>query len=186
MTRTWLFLTSLSVLAAGAYHGTHAERGAAARLGVVRRWRNGCSVLQVAGLEPLPDTPVAVVRFLPGQPQSVVLARVLRSRACFDGSGGPVQGRVVALELDGAALEPGEAAIGVVDPPQPVDIVDGKAVAELGGDDVPVRFRICTSQEGVHLTVWKGEPLKGPRRWHAYASVGYDTEPTCEEGDWQE
>jgi hypothetical protein len=156
------------------------------RLGVVSSARSGCAVLQVAGPAPRPGTPVAVVRLLPGQPQTVLEAHVVQSRACIDGSGGPAAGRRVVLDLGAAELLPGEPAIGVVDPPRPVAVSGGHATADLDGDGVPARFRACTTQEGVHLTVWRGEPLHGPRRWHAYYYIGHDTEPTCEEADWRE
>ena len=44
--------------------------------------------------------------------------------------------------------------------------VRGQAVAaDLDGDGVLETFRACTTREGVHLTVWSGEPLKGKRVW---------------------
>lgn len=54
---------------------------------------------------------------------------------------------------------------------------------DLDGDGAPESFRACTSTEGVHLTVWTGEPLKGRRRWHTYYYLGYDVEPSCTEAD---
>lgn len=39
--------------------------------------------------------------------------------------------------------------------------------------------------EGLHLTVWTGEPLKGKSRWHAYYYLGYDTEANCTAADYQ-
>jgi hypothetical protein len=50
---------------------------------------------------------------------------------------------------------------------------------DLDGDGHPESFRSCTSSEGVHLTVWKGKPLKGRREWHYYYYLGYDVDPTC-------
>ena len=47
-----------------------------------------------------------------------------------------------------------------------------------------VRVRGCTSSEGLHLTLWAGEPLKGRRLWHAYYYLGYDVEPTCQPADY--
>jgi hypothetical protein len=40
-------------------------------------------------------------------------------------------------------------------------------------------FRACASQDGVHLTVWRGVPLKGARLWHEYYYLGQDLEPNC-------
>jgi hypothetical protein len=43
-----------------------------------------------------------------------------------------------------------------------------------------VYFRSCTSSEGVHMSAWLDEPLKGERLWHLYYYLGYDLESTCE------
>jgi hypothetical protein len=52
-------------------------------------------------------------------------------------------------------------------------------VADLDGDGRLEFFRSCTSQEGVHFTIWSDKPLQGKRRWHRYFYLGYDVEPTC-------
>jgi hypothetical protein len=49
----------------------------------------------------------------------------------------------------------------------------------------PIRVRECTSSEGLHLTLWSGEPLKSTRLWHLYYYLGYDVEPTCQPADYQ-
>lgn len=49
----------------------------------------------------------------------------------------------------------------------------------------PIRVRSCTSHEGLHFTLWAGEPLKSTRLWHRYYYLGYDVEPTCRPGDYQ-
>jgi hypothetical protein len=49
-----------------------------------------------------------------------------------------------------------------------------------------IRVRGCTSSEGLHLSLWSGEPLKGTRLWHMYYYLGYDVEPTCRPADYQE
>jgi len=51
------------------------------------------------------------------------------------------------------------------------------------GDGQPKSFRSCASTEGLHLTVWEGEPLVGRRKWHYYYYLGYDVEANCEEAD---
>ena len=57
--------------------------------------------------------------------------------------------------------------------------------ADLDGDENPEQARLCTSNEGVHLTLWTlvdsaaaGTP-RAHRRWHAYQPLGYDVEPSC-------
>jgi len=49
-----------------------------------------------------------------------------------------------------------------------------------------IGVRGCTSSEGLHLTLWSGEPLKGKRLWHMYYYLGYDVEPTCQPADYQD
>ena len=62
----------------------------------------------------------------------------------------------------------------------------GRAVSlDFGVQYSDVRVRTCTSTEGVHLTVWSGPVLKGPRLWHAYYYLGYDVEPTCRPEDYR-
>jgi hypothetical protein len=51
---------------------------------------------------------------------------------------------------------------------------------------IPIGVRSCTSSEGLHLTLWSGEPLKSTRLWHMYYYLGYDVEPTCQPADYQE
>jgi hypothetical protein len=58
-------------------------------------------------------------------------------------------------------------------------------VADLDTAAGLTTFRACTSNEGVHLTLWSGEPLKGKRIWHHYVYLGFDTEPRCQELDYR-
>jgi hypothetical protein len=55
--------------------------------------------------------------------------------------------------------------------------------ADLDGDGQLESFRACTSSEGVHLTVWKGKPLEGLRKWHYYYYLGYNVTSDCTEAD---
>lgn len=58
--------------------------------------------------------------------------------------------------------------------------------ADLNRDGIPESFRYCTSNEGLHYTIWSGPPLKGKRLWHEYYYLGYDVEPNCTEKDYAE
>ncbi len=60
----------------------------------------------------------------------------------------------------------------------------GGITADLDGDGKIETFRTCNGVEGVHLTVWKGKPLKGARKWHYYFHLGYDVEPDCTNSDY--
>ena len=46
---------------------------------------------------------------------------------------------------------------------------------DLDGDGNPERFRVCTSEEGLHFLVEAGEQVL----WHAYYHLGLDVEPDC-------
>ena len=55
----------------------------------------------------------------------------------------------------------------------------------LAGMSKAVYVRSCTSSEGIHLTLWEGEALRGRRLWHAYQYLGYDVAPSCKPRDYQ-
>jgi hypothetical protein len=74
---------------------------------------------------------------------------------------------------------------GIIDSPGVFSPRAGVVVADLDPDGVRETFRDCTSHEGVHLTIWSGQPLTGSRRWHAYFYLGYETEPSCVERDFE-
>ena len=61
----------------------------------------------------------------------------------------------------------------------------GIATVDLNDDGKHEYFRTCTSNEGVHLTIWTGKPLIGKRIWHQYYYLGYDTNPTCRKKDYE-
>ncbi len=63
-------------------------------------------------------------------------------------------------------------------------VIDEQRVrGDLDGDGITEEFRACTSHEGLHMSIWTGEPLEGERRWRRYYYLGYDVEPSCEDRD---
>ncbi len=86
------------------------------------------------------------------------------------------------------ALPPGFAAWGTplvaLRNAGPVTVEASALTGDLEGNGTPEYFRMCSSSEGLHLTIWSGEPLVGPRRWHFYYYLGYDVEPNCSEADY--
>jgi hypothetical protein len=56
---------------------------------------------------------------------------------------------------------------------------------DLDGNGTPEGFRTCASGEGLHMTVWYGEPLSTARLWHGYFYLGYDTEADCVAQDYE-
>lgn len=65
-------------------------------------------------------------------------------------------------------------------------VVNGKVRGDLNGDGALKTFRSCTSNEGLHLTVWDEEALKTKRLWHEYYYLGYDVESSCKPADYEE
>ncbi len=77
-------------------------------------------------------------------------------------------------------------AIAFVGNSQSTSLKSGVAIADLNNDGENEQFRACTSYEGIHLTVWSGEPLKSKRRWHWYVGLSFDTEPNCTKRDYED
>lgn len=75
--------------------------------------------------------------------------------------------------------------IGIVNSPNSAKLVKGLASMDINNDGKPEFFRECTSNEGLHLTVWTDKPLIGKRIWHSYYHFNYDTESTCQKKDYE-
>lgn len=65
-------------------------------------------------------------------------------------------------------------------------VVKGKVRADLEGNGKLESFRLCTSNEGLHLTIWAGEALISKRLWHEYSYLGYDVQPNCTNEDYEQ
>jgi len=92
-----------------------------------------------------------------------------------------------SLQLDDKAFQMNQrqaAAIAVLTATRVV-VRRAKASVDLDNDGRREFFRDCTSNEGIHLTVWTGSPLRGKRRWHFYYYLGYDVVPSCKRKDWE-
>jgi hypothetical protein len=160
------------------------------RIGVVDANSEGRLCLNISNPHLVDDTEVSFV--LPYKPQRVAKATVegKASPGCSrNPDTGPdasfywlrLVGRKQAIDL-GGPLPP---AIAVVLPAGPVSVKRGTASGDLDGDGRAEFFRICTSNEGNHLTVWSGKPLLGKKKWHSYYYLGYDVVPTCKKKDYQ-
>jgi hypothetical protein len=82
-------------------------------------------------------------------------------------------------------LKPGPY-FAVLGPVSQFKIRNKQVVATLEGIPELVSFRVCTSSEGLHFTLWQGKPLLGTRVWHCYFYLGYDVEPSCKPLDTKE
>ena len=89
-----------------------------------------------------------------------------------------------SISLPDDSLDSGTAYFALITSASRLQVAERSVQGDLDDDGVLEVLRTCTSMEGVHLTIWSGEPLKGSRRWHRYYYVGYDLEQTCIEADW--
>lgn len=89
-----------------------------------------------------------------------------------------------SLKLSDKNDKNGGFGIGVVGTNSRVKIEKNLTIIDLNNDGKDEYFRECTSNEGLHLTVWTGKPLLGTRIWHSYYHFNYDTEPNCTDKDY--
>ena len=76
-------------------------------------------------------------------------------------------------------------AFAIANSSRPLTVTEQGVTADLEGDGQREYFRSCTSAEGVHLTIWKGKPLEGVRKWHYYYYLGFDVTPDCTENEYK-
>jgi hypothetical protein len=161
------------------------------QLGVVDTNSEGRLCLNISDPNLADGTEVSFV--LPERPQRVVKATV-EGKSAGSCTRNPETADPGAsfyrLKLAGGGRainlnEPMIPAIAVVRPAGPVTGTRGVVSGDLDGDGRAEFFRVCTSTEGNHLTVWSGRPLLGKRRWHSYYYLGFDVVPTCKKKDYQ-
>jgi hypothetical protein len=75
-----------------------------------------------------------------------------------------------------------EIGIAIFDPTARVEYADGEFVVHTAGARTPLQVRLCASQEGLHLTAWRGNR----RTWHEYWYLGFDLEPNCSDEETKE
>jgi hypothetical protein len=124
--------------------------------------------------------------------QKIEEAQIIESTECKDDYFGDLTGNNPKAKsthyllklLDQNAYLTG-FGIGIVNVDKKVKIEKGSATIDLDEDKENEYFRECSSNEGLHLTVWKGKPLIGKRIWHSYYHFNYDTDPTCKKKDYE-
>ena len=126
------------------------------------------------------DTQVQLVEPASGRSARAVVVGPLDACAATS-TGEPRHG--YELRVDDERLETPLLGIALAGFTGAVSEFNGSPSADLDADGQPEFFRSCTSTEGVHLTIWSGAVLTGPRRWHGYHYLGFDVAPTCTERD---
>jgi hypothetical protein len=100
--------------------------------------------------------------------------------------GADLSGRVFVLRLAPVAGDgdgDGDGFIGiVVRGASGISVRHAKVVARIDRGTA-LRFRSCTSSEGLHLSAWPSPKISGRPFWHSYVYLGYDVEPTCSEAE---
>jgi hypothetical protein len=179
MTR-WLFLTVASFAATQAVVPSSSPEfprfGVGAQVGV--------DLLCVAGLGNVrAGTQVLLVN--PSDPQYWFEGRVRPSppETCARLDKYLFKPPYTALDAVGPKPQLGDMFVALVGPATP-GVADSAVEVQVPSSTEPLRFRTCTSIEGLHLTVWLGKPLLGKRLWHEYVYLGFDVEPTCTKDDY--
>jgi hypothetical protein len=144
-------------------------------VGAVREGRSPCVSLPSVRLQP--GELLTLVRA--NQPQIAIAAAVARpvetceelSRALIDGPYYEVTAR------SAVGSDPGVWVVlrGRLE----TRSVRGSLRIRLNARYPRSRVQVCTSSEGLHLTMWTNTPLRSLRLWHQYFYLGYDVEPTC-------
>ena len=145
---------------------------AAVRYGVVLQDTSGVDCLVMAGPVVAKGTPVLVVL---QQPQGVLKGVVGSPREVSCGESALLAG--TSYEISVAGLENHDPAVAVIAPGATGNVGGGMVLVRTPGVRTPLSFATCTSNEGLHLTAWRG----GRRVWHAYYYLGFDVEPSCTE-----
>jgi len=144
----------------------------------------GHSVLAMAGPALVPGAVVTLVTIDSSQQvQRVLIAsRVAESETMAKHA---TQGPYYEVSPQSSSSALPEFAVAVLGDPD-VRRMGAAVGLRVGNPAITVRVRACASSEGLHLTLWDGEPLKGRRLWHAYYYLGYDVEPTCQPADYRD
>jgi hypothetical protein len=90
------------------------------------------------------------------------------------------------LQVKGEKFEVPAIALGIVNYKSTFKLQDGLWGFNPRNDASWEFFRSCASTEGLHLTVWRGRPLKGKRTWHRYYYLGYYVEADCTDADYKD
>ena len=171
-----IFLTVLWLSAPHAYAGSF-DFAHNVGLAVVDDKGTACLAIHNKGIAP--STPLTLVRL--GEEPTIHPATVGKqlSSPCQSALQAAVAAIYYRLHvLSNLQLRPGPY-FAVLNPASQFKIRGKEVVAALEGIPELVSFRVCTSTEGLHLTLWQGKPLAGKRVWHRYFYLGYDVEPSC-------
>jgi hypothetical protein len=141
--------------------------------------KSGTTCLYIRNAELATGSRLSLVQL--SVPQKVKDAKVERPdvEGCHSIDAGDHNLRSYVIQVEGDEPPPNTPTIAVYGFEGAFQSNGGYISGDIDGDGRPEFFRFCTSSEGVHLTVWSKDALKGTRRWHQYYYLGYDVEPNC-------
>ena len=73
-------------------------------------------------------------------------------------------------------------AVGIAVTGGPYRVRTSRQTIRLFSKNDQITLRRCASDEGLHLTAWRGKK----RIWHEYYYLGYAVESTCSEPEWRD
>jgi hypothetical protein len=138
------------------------------RIGIAVR-TDGRTCLAIHNANVAPNTPVTLASPMP--PQTFVQAEIAgpSQRAC------PVSKDVdptvsnYDIHVSEGSVQKLTPIIGVVGASTPFSMAPNNNVqADLDQNGKHETFRACSGNDGIHLTVWSGNPLEGTLLWHGY------------------
>lgn len=141
------------------------------------------------------NTTVSIIYSLDEPPQKVLTATIKKKleKSCARrdseiGDNNPGENFFYSLRLNEVKSEEigYDAGIAVIQSEKPIQVVNNLASVDLNNDGKAEFFRRCMGFEGIHYTIWTGQPLKGKRIWHSCFYLDYDTEANCKKKDWEE
>ena len=157
--------------------------GFATKIGVAEVTATGDGCLTISDSTIRENQPISLV--ILGKQQRVVERSIMKKleTSCSRNSETAPGASFYAFQIGEEHFDPAIAVVGFTGD---FKIKNGKIRADLNGDGTAESFRSCTSSEGLHLTVWAGEPLITKRMWHGYYYLGYDVAPSCKPADYRE
>lgn len=178
MKRLALSLLALSVCALPRLSPHLVAAAEELRAGVLTSSR-GETVLAMAGPLLAPGTKLTLIS--PGIPQTL---RTVRIVAETPNDGDDFTERIVGPYYEVAATDavtkPLPAFAVAVLTEGPATKIGDEFSLKMSATQPDVRAKWCASYEGIHFTLWSGEPLKASRLWHIYYNVGGNLRPTCD------
>jgi hypothetical protein len=97
---------------------------------------------------------------------------------------GAAEDHVYRVRVGSAAPQSFSPLFALAGPVSGVTLRGPTAWVMVGRDSAAAELRVCTSPEGLHLTIWRGAALHAPRLFHRYYHLNYDIEANCTEAEW--